>query len=87
MIDLTNLIYSLIDLGYKGNKFTWYNKTKADKDIFARLDQAPVDHIWSYLYPDAVLTNLPIVKSDHAPILLNMPPYSCYFIYSGIKVK
>lgn len=34
-----------------------------------------------------MLTNLPILQSDHALILLKIVPYSHQFMYSGFKFE
>lgn len=34
----------LIDLGFQGNKFTWYNKRKDENAIYARPNRALANH-------------------------------------------
>lgn len=64
----------ILNNNFPTNKFTWYNKRKGEHAIFARLDRASVKHILLSNYPDVILLHLPILGSDHAPILLNVYP-------------
>lgn len=73
-LDIQNLIClfeeSLIDLGHIGNSFTWHNKRKVEKAVFTRLSHAQTNHHWINLYPNPILTNLPLIGYDCAPIYL-----------------
>ncbi|KAM6559100.1 hypothetical protein CsatA_028339 [Cannabis sativa] len=60
-----------IDLGFHGCKFTWRNKRDNGKLIRERIDRVLVDTDWLTLYPKAGVRNLPIVASDHGPILFD----------------
>uniref|UniRef100_A0A803MV36 RNase H type-1 domain-containing protein n=1 Tax=Chenopodium quinoa TaxID=63459 RepID=A0A803MV36_CHEQI len=62
---------NLIDLGYTGHKFTWFNKRKA-QPIFERLDRFWASPDWIQDYPDALVQNLLRMSSDHNPILLTL---------------
>lgn len=48
------------------------NKREANQDIFDRLDFALTNHHCLNKYPNANLTNIPIIGSDDALILLTM---------------
>lgn len=84
--NFNNFIQSknLIDLGYTCTPFTWYNKRKADEAILL-LDCALVNHHWIRMYPNASLTHLPIISSDHAPIFLETSPTVAYSMYNTFK--
>ena len=60
-----------IDLGASGGKFTWSNGRGPKKRIKARLDRVIVSGDWLCRFGKAGVINLPIVGSDHAPIILD----------------
>lgn len=69
----------LIDLGYLGPKFTWRGqKSPGLSRVYERLDRAFCNMEWRVSFPEAAVRNLPRVKSDHHPILIdlqsNLPP-------------
>lgn len=64
---------NLTDLGFVGNKFTWFNKRK-NRPIFERLDRCWASPDWMLQYPLAVAQTLPRLSSDHNPIFLNFRP-------------
>ncbi|KAK9265469.1 hypothetical protein L1049_012595 [Liquidambar formosana] len=61
---------NLIDIGHIGLPYTWYNKREGIDAIFERLDRVLVNLDWLNDYPNAWVDNLPIMGSDHGPILL-----------------
>ncbi|KAL2938555.1 Flagellar hook-associated protein 1 [Bienertia sinuspersici] len=61
----------LKDLGFKGGMFTWQRGNNPNTFIRERLDRFLGDNEWCFLFPNYEVTNLPIYKSDHAPIVLN----------------
>lgn len=76
--------YSLEDVGYTGDKFTWFRG-----GLKERLDWAVSNSGWMALHPMAGLSNLDMGKSDHQPICLDTeylkgvaatrPKYACKF--------
>uniref|UniRef100_A0A803P3Y4 Reverse transcriptase domain-containing protein n=1 Tax=Cannabis sativa TaxID=3483 RepID=A0A803P3Y4_CANSA len=60
-----------VDLGFFGCKFTWKNKRQSGGLIRERLDRALVDTEWINLFPRGGVRNLPILSSDHDPILFD----------------
>jgi endonuclease/exonuclease/phosphatase family metal-dependent hydrolase len=61
----------LFDLGFSGPAYTWTNKRFSSKPIFERLDRCLVNADWCGLFPNTNVFNLPIMLSDHAPILVS----------------
>lgn len=64
----------LVDLGYTGSKFTWSRGNQTDTLKVARLDRALGNIEWKILFPEAEVIHLPMVSSDHAPLLINTDP-------------
>ncbi|CAL8164318.1 unnamed protein product [Prunus armeniaca] len=60
----------LIDLGFSGAKFTWCNKRNAEGITWKRLDRGLSNIAWRLLFPEANLSHLPRVNSDHCPIMV-----------------
>ncbi|XP_034229350.1 uncharacterized protein LOC117638326 [Prunus dulcis] len=68
--DFINLC-EVISLSATGVPFTWCNGHKDASVIYERLDRVLVNPNWLNLYPNCVLQNLPIIRSDHGPISLS----------------
>ncbi|XP_020203003.1 uncharacterized protein LOC109788639 [Cajanus cajan] len=62
----------LLDIGYNGAPFTWRRGP-----VFERLDRSLASFDWRILFPEASLTHLNPLKSDHAPILVKFSS-GCY---------
>jgi hypothetical protein len=65
---------NLIDLGYSGPAFTWTNTQFESNPIFQRLNRIIVSSSWQEIFPMAHVKHLPMLYSDHAPILLRTTP-------------
>ena len=61
----------LCNLVASGQKFTWMNNREEEGFVMERLDRAFASVDWVNSYPQYFLLNLPIVDSNHGPILLN----------------
>ncbi|KAK5776656.1 hypothetical protein PVK06_044616 [Gossypium arboreum] len=59
----------LQDLVFSGLAFTWQRG-----GTFVRLDRALENDAWMTSFPQALVSHLPYVKSDHRPILLSTRP-------------
>ncbi|XP_031116794.1 uncharacterized protein LOC116020460 [Ipomoea triloba] len=70
--DFKNWIFeeALLDLGYKGQKFTWKRGREGETFKGARLDRALCSTNWLDTFPDTSVTHLTMLKSDHCPILM-----------------
>ena len=56
-----------IDLGFSGSKFTWCNKRNAEGIIWKRIDRSLSNIAWRLMFPEAYLSHLPRINSDHCP--------------------
>lgn len=56
----------LIDLGFVGPAYTWFRKGQG----CVRLKERIRDLLTQSLFPEAVITLLPLTYSDHRPLLL-----------------
>jgi hypothetical protein len=61
----------LHDVGYSGDRFTWRRG-----GVRERLDRATANSDWLTMHPEASLTHLESIKTDHRPILLDTEPQS-----------
>ncbi|CAI9102410.1 OLC1v1000675C1 [Oldenlandia corymbosa var. corymbosa] len=62
----------LEELKHLGCWYTWTNKRQGSDAIFERLDRAFVNKLWFQTFRHAIIRNLPIVSSDHGPILVDI---------------
>ncbi|XP_074277255.1 uncharacterized protein LOC141600896 [Silene latifolia] len=66
----------LIDVPFFGPRFTWTNSQKNADCIFEKLDRAYATQDWFQIFPNASLLHLPILISDHAPIILRFSQFA-----------
>ncbi|XP_074278011.1 uncharacterized protein LOC141601616 [Silene latifolia] len=62
----------LLDIPFKGPRFTWCNNRKGVHRIYERLDKALGSKEWFTLFPDTGIKHHPIQISDHAPIEIDL---------------
>ncbi|KAJ8761671.1 hypothetical protein K2173_004447 [Erythroxylum novogranatense] len=60
----------LVDLGFVGHRFTWVRRSSPR--IAECLDSAVASVEWRILFPEAVISHLPQIYSDHNPILAQL---------------
>jgi hypothetical protein len=60
----------LFDLGYNGPAYTWTNKRFNSNPTFEHLDWFLANAEWCASFPNTVVYHLPMIRSDHAPILV-----------------
>lgn len=63
---------NLLDLGFKGSRYTWSNHRFREGLILERLDRYCPNKEWLFHYENVGVTHLPRTHSDHSPILLNL---------------
>jgi endonuclease/exonuclease/phosphatase family metal-dependent hydrolase len=59
----------LFDLGFNGLAYTWTDKRTNTNPTYEHLDHCLANAAWCQLFPRTVSYHLPILYSDHAPIL------------------
>lgn len=62
----------MIDLGFSGPTFTWTNRRDIGGLIQTRLDRCWANPSWTLAFPEANVTHLPRISSDHCPLLLSL---------------
>ncbi|XP_042974736.1 uncharacterized protein LOC122306373 [Carya illinoinensis] len=80
---------NLIDLGWKTNKFTWCNRHEDESFTKERLDRALANLRWKGVYTEVSVETLPVICSDHSPILLSCSFERCsdYRFHSSFKYE
>ncbi|KAL8099905.1 hypothetical protein AgCh_032239 [Apium graveolens] len=63
---------NLIDLDLVGHPFTWEKSRGTSAWVELRLDRALVTQRWMEIHEEALLYNIEISTSDHAPVLLEV---------------
>lgn len=62
----------LLDLGFSGQTFTWMCGANPQSTKGARLDRALCNMEWRDRFPEATVMHLPIIGSDHCPVVVQM---------------
>lgn len=60
----------LMDLGFKGPKFTWFRRNGNGAGIFERLDCGVANPAWINTFHEGYIQHLTAASSDHRPIVL-----------------
>jgi hypothetical protein len=61
-------ICGFFDLGFNGPAYTWTNK-RFNTSTYERLDRFLANADWCSAFPNAMVYNLPMMKSDHGMLL------------------
>lgn len=65
---------NLMDLGFKGPKWTYDNKKMGMDNVKARIDRGVADQEWSSIFLEASIEHIISSRSDHLPLLLRFGP-------------
>ena len=67
---------NLLDLGFSRPKFIWTNSRQVSDLILEHIDRCFANPDWRLLFPEASVTHLPRIFSDHCLVLLELshPP-------------
>ena len=65
---------NLSEIKFQGQNFTWCNNRSESERIYERLDRAYATESWLHRFSEAMILNMPILISDHSPILLITSP-------------
>ena len=60
------------DLGYSGPAYTWTNKRFSSVHTYQRIDRCLGNAEWCLAFPSTAIYHLPMMYSDHAPILATL---------------
>lgn len=64
----------LMDFDLKGCKFTWANNPRNGVETREKTDRVLANWPWRVLYPHATALALPMISSDHSPIIFQPWP-------------
>ncbi|XP_073304620.1 uncharacterized protein [Primulina huaijiensis] len=62
----------LLDLVFTGSRFTWMRGNNSNTFKGARLDRGVCTIEWREMFPEARVMHLPIIQSDHDPLLVKL---------------
>lgn len=65
---------SLIDMGFQGNQFTWKRGRSENSFVAKRLDRVLCCAHARLKWQEAMVTHLPSLASDHAPLFIRLSP-------------
>jgi hypothetical protein len=62
----------LKDMGYCGNKFTWWNGRHGTDCVYERLDRGVCSAKWFSLFPQAQIRHVSFSNSDHEALMVDL---------------
>lgn len=68
--DFLNVV-GLMELEMKGCSFTWISNPRNGMTIKEKLDRILVNWPWHHMHPNVLAIALPIVSSDHSPLVFS----------------
>ena len=61
---------ALQDMGFQGNRFTWWNGRYEDDCVYERLDRGVCSATWKTLFPFTQVRHIPFLNSDHDALVV-----------------
>lgn len=65
---------NLLDIPFRGVRFTWTNNREGQEVIYERIDKAFCNDSWMSRFRDVFVNNLLVLLSDYSPIILEFSP-------------
>ena len=65
---------ALVDMGFKGNQFTWRRGKETRNFVAKRLDRVLCSAQTRVRWQEAVVSHLPFLASNHAPVYVQLEP-------------
>uniref|UniRef100_A0A2N9I4S0 Reverse transcriptase zinc-binding domain-containing protein n=1 Tax=Fagus sylvatica TaxID=28930 RepID=A0A2N9I4S0_FAGSY len=62
---------SLVDLGFSGWPFTWFNRRDGVAEMWVRLDRGVCTQQWLDFFPNARIRHISVATSDHLGLVLD----------------
>lgn len=71
---LSNFINSnnLLDIGFKGQNFTWGRREGGKVVLQERIDKGLISDDWIFYWPETTITHLTLLGLDHTPLWLQI---------------
>ncbi|KAF8379889.1 hypothetical protein HHK36_027354 [Tetracentron sinense] len=66
--------HGLVDLGFKGNPYSWTNKREGRENIREKLDRVLCLVTWHFRFTTASVSQKPIFALDHSPLIVTLHP-------------
>ena len=83
--------YMLIDMDFKGPKFSWSNSRPGVANVQKRIDRVLVNAKWYAKFQKIQVLHEAKMASDHSPLIINMEPEvrksPYYFIFETLWME
>lgn len=77
----------LLDIPFHGVNYTWTNNGINKETIYERIDKAFSNEEWKNQFPEALIWNLPILLSDHSPIILQIHEHPSFKKVKALQTR
>ena len=71
-------VCGLVDLGFKGRRWTFEKRVAGGTFTWVRLDRAVADPVWCAMFAACEVSNVAAASSDHGPVLLKLDVSGAY---------
>lgn len=72
-----------MDVDLLGCKYTWISNPRDGERTRQKIHRFLANWFWRGMFPHAMVTAMPIVNSDHSPLILKLVPAQA----NGVKFK